>query len=438
ALLVTAGGLSLMLGSIHYLFDVDFPEHLTGHIWATGATLIAMLFALATIPAQLDARFIPSDSPAILERAMAAVLNFALAPLVLAYGLMLHVYAAKIALSATMPKGEIGWLVLSFGAIGTTSHMIAYPWRERGSLAIRWFVAGWFWMMMVPTLMLLLAAWQRIEEYGVTPERYCLCLFALWMVAMAVYFGVLSRRIDLRAIPISLGIALLLSSFGPWGAVATSTRSQLHELYAALHDRGLLADNQLKLSPPQLATFTKLSNSDRHLQTILDELYDLGALPRVAPLFASLEDNPFKRRTLTDWDLHQALALGSSTTPTGIPAVTPVEVDLTQYDRMMGPLWIEKYGLTSYGPYATKSPNAQLGPVPLSLAGDLLTVTYNGAVVTFDLGPARARIEQAPNSDQALKIVAREGAEHGTILAEPMWSGAMLQAWLLLGGKSIH
>jgi len=438
ALLVSAGGLSLLLGSIHYLFEVDFPEHLTGHIWATGATLIAMLFALATIPAQLDERFMPSDSPAMLERAVGAMLNFALAPLVLAYALMLHVYAAKIAITATMPRGEIGWLVLSFGAIGTLAYMIAYPWRERGSRAVRWFGAGWFWMMMAPTLMLLLAAWQRIGEHGITPDRYALCLFAMWMVAMAAYFGVLARRIDLRAIPISLSLGLLLSSFGPWGAVSASTRSQLHQLYATLNDRGLLAGDQLKLSPPTLATFTKLSSTDHQLQSILNALYELDALPRVAPLFASITDNPFKRRSLTDWDLHQALALSAQAPALAPTAVIPVEVDLSHYDRMVGPLWIEKYGVSWDGPYATKSPNVKLGQAPVTFADQVLTVSDHGTDVTFDLAPALTSAAKAPYSEQALQIAAREGSERGTILAEPMWSGAMLKAWLLLGRKSIH
>ena len=432
AVVIVCGGLSILFGSIQYLFDVHFIDRLYAHIWASGAALIGPLFALSMLPAQLDDRFTPSDSPAMLEWAVVAVLNFALAPLVLTYALMLHVYAAKIALTVTMPKGQIGWLVLAFGGIGTTAYMIAYQWRERGTRAVRWLVAGWFWAMMIPTLLLAVAVWERIEQHGVTPDRYCLCLFAIWMVAMAAYFGILSRRLDLRAIPISLGAALLLSSFGPWGAVAISTRSQLHQLYAKLDEHKLLDHGQLKVTPPTLETFNQVTVSNNELRSILTELNDLDALPRIAPLFASIADNPFKPASSDD-DLQKALALGYHPEAPP-PSVTTLELNLAHYDRMLGPIWIEKAGITASGPYSGRYPQAKLGQVPLTLSGDILTVNDNGNIATFDMAAAREAVKTTV-SDQPLQIVSREGADRATMVAEPMWSGELLVAWLLLGRK---
>ena len=227
ALVVVCGGLSMLLASCRYLFDVPIPDSTDSHIWVTGWSFLGPLFALAMIPTNVDEPFVAGAQPDLTEKAVSYVLNFALAPLVLVYAVMLHIYAAKIAITATMPKGEIGRLVLTFGIIGTATYMVAYPWREVGFQPVRWFMRWWFWLMAIPTFMLTLAVWQRILEYGVTPERYCLCLFAIWLAAMIVFMSVARRRIHLRVIPASLAIALILSSFGPWGAVSVSIRSQL-------------------------------------------------------------------------------------------------------------------------------------------------------------------------------------------------------------------
>lgn len=430
AFLITCGGLSILLGSVQYLFDVHLPDRLFAHIWATGAALIAPLFALAMIPAQLNEPFVLSAEPDLLERAVAAVLNFVLAPLLLAYALMLHIYAAKIAIIATMPKGEIGSLVLAFGGAGTAVYMISYPWREKGHRAVRWLVAGWFWLMIVPALLLVLAVSQRIEQYGVTPERYYLCLVALWLVTMAAYLGVMSRRIDLRAIPLSLGIGLLLSSFGPWGAVSVSVRSQMHQLYTDLREHHLLTEDQLNLTPRHLASFNEVSLSEPRLRSILKELDDLDALPRIAPLFATIDDSPFKRAT-TDDDLRNALALGYQP-PTPEPPPVPLELDIGRYDRMMGPVWIFSNGINVAGPSEPALAKANVGTMALALAGSILTADDHGTALTFDIADAKARAARAQCCGHPLVIPAREGADRATLVITPDWSSGM-EAWLLLG-----
>ena len=293
ALLIVCGGLSLLLESFRYLFDVPVADSTYEHIWTTGASLLGPLFALAMIPTDTDEPFVADAKPDLLEKAVFYVLNFALTPLVLVYAVMLHIYAAKIAITANMPKGEVGHLVLTFGIIGTATYMVAYPWREVGFRPVRWFMRSWFWLMVIPTLLLTLAVWQRIAQYGVTPERYFLCLFAIWLAAMAVYLGVARGRMDLRAIPASLAIALLSSSFGPWGVMSISIRSQLAQFRHLLESQGVLVDGRLKLEPNRVEKFARLVAPNDHLRSILSTLENLDALNRIEFVFAGADDDPF-------------------------------------------------------------------------------------------------------------------------------------------------
>src|ERR1700685_4391579 len=128
--------------------------------------------------------------------------------------------------------------------------------------------------MVVPTILLIIAVSQRIAQYGVTPERYFLCLFAIWLAAMAVYMGAARGRIDLRAIPACLAVALLLSSFGPWGTTSVSIRRQLGEFYRLLNSKGVLVDGRLKLDSPRVEKFAQLVASNDRLWSILNSLDD--------------------------------------------------------------------------------------------------------------------------------------------------------------------
>jgi len=50
ALLIVCNGLSLLLASFRYLFDVPIPSTIYGHIWVTGATVIGPALAESVLP----------------------------------------------------------------------------------------------------------------------------------------------------------------------------------------------------------------------------------------------------------------------------------------------------------------------------------------------------------------------------------------------------
>ncbi len=453
ALLIVCNGLSLLLASFRYLFDVPIPSTIYGHIWVTGATVIGPLFALAMIPADVDQPFAVAANPGLIEKAVFYVLNFALVPIALIYALMLHSYAVKIAVTAHLPKGEIGWLVLTFGIIGTVTYMVAYPWRDVGYAPVRWFMGAWFWLMVIPTFMLALAVSQRIAEYGVTPARYGLCMFAIWLAAMVVYFGVVRGRIDLRAIPASLAVGLLLTSFGPWGAAAVSVRSQLDQLHRFLRNQNLIANDRLKLDPPRLETFARIAASNDHLRSILATLNSLDALDRIAPIFAGLEGDPF-RGHLSDRQLSAALGLNgaeevsrtqaaASKPAIGIESGNSIALnsDHSRYDKLIGPLWMSRQGLLDAGdPDSPPYSRIWLGGISASLSDSVLTAAGQDSTVSFNL--AAAIKPDAPAAKSPLLIPANEGPDHAMlILVAPLKSAdpnreRKFEVWLLFNHQA--
>jgi Domain of unknown function (DUF4153) len=430
ALLVVCAGLSLLVESWSYLFGIRLASSTHSHIWATGAALLAPLFALDMIPGDVDEPFAVGTNPDSVTRAVSYVLNFALVPLVLVYSLTLHIYAGKIALTANMPKGEVGRIVLAFAIIGTITYMIAYPWREIGSRPLRWFMRSWFWLLIVPTVMLTLAVAQRIAEYGVTPERYCLCLFALWLAAMVVYLAAARGGIDLRIIPASLAIALLLSSLGPWGAASVSVQSQLGQLRAALTKRNLLADDQLRLNPPRLATFARVVVSDKHLRSTLFALDDLGALNRIAPMLAHVPDDPF-HGGLRGGKLRAALGLsgyGELSRREAARAAPPAALEWADsialnsgsahYSKLLGPIWMSRQGKLSVDtPDAPEGFWKFAGNTLLSSSGWILTAGEGTDAASFNLAGVLGTANLVGKSP--IVIPAHEGRDRGIVIIVP-------------------
>jgi hypothetical protein len=455
ALVIVCGGLSLLLASCWYLFDVPIASSTYEHIWATGASSLGPLFALAMIPTNADEPFAVGAKPDPMEKSVFYVLNFALTPLVLVYALMLHIYAAKIAITANMPKGEVGQLVLTFGIIGTATYMIAYPWREVGFRTVRWFMRSWFWLMVVPTLLLTLAVWQRIAEYGVTPERYWLCLFALWLAAMAVYMGGTRGKIDLRAIPASLALALLISSFGPCGVTSVSIRSQLGEFRRLLESEGALADGRLKLQPPRVEKFARLVASNKRLGSIVETLYDLDALDRIEFIFAGADDDPFLANS-KDERLRSVLGLNgvnelsedqaaASQPSKGVETHNSIDLnfDAGHYDLMFGPIWVNRQGQINVG--VPDSPpgykGAQIGNVGVMFSDPVLTLVRGRAAVSFNLAMAIEPGEQIVKSP--IVIPAHEGRDRAiVIVVRPseitnVNVPSKFEMWLLLNTKAM-
>lgn len=457
ALVIVCGGLSLLLESTRYLFDIPIRASTYGHIWATGAALLGPLFALAMIPTSADEPFVAGSKPDLTEKAVFYVLNFALTPLVLIYAVMLHIYAAKIAITANMPKGEVGRLVLTFGIIGTATYMIAYPWRDVGFRTVRWLMRSWFWLMVVPTFLLTLAVWQRIAEYGVTPERYCLCLFAIWLGAMAIYMGVARGKIDLRAIPASLALALLLSSFGPWGAASVSIRSQLGEFRRLLESQGVLVDGRLKLEPPRVENFARLVVSDGRFQSVLNALQSLDALHRIEFIFAGAKDDPFVRG-LGNESLRRVLGMegptmraedqaAASQAPDGIESKNSIVLnfDIGRYDLLAGPIWLSSGG----GPISVGEPDsppifgeAKVGGVRVAFTTSVLVASSDSVNVSFNLAKAIGPRDQKVKSP--ILVPAQEGRDRAMVILmlPPQMAGTdyhpnKFQAWLLLNTRAV-
>jgi len=338
---VFAAGLSAIVESLNVLFEAGLPNELHGHIWATAASLVAPIYGLSLAPRDLSEEVsIAADRDTLLERGISVLVNYVLVPIVLVYALILHAYAVKILIDGSLPRNQIGMMVTIFALGGTGAWLIAWPWRDAGSRLLRWFVHGWFWLTIIPAILLIIAVWERVNAYGVTPERYGLAIVALWLAIVTLYLAIRRNRADMRMLLGSFAVLALISSVGPWGANGLTIRDQfarLNELFAA----NKMVDADLKLVPDLPA----LPEGPREaIRSIINVLNEAGGMDRLRPLFAGRPNDPFAKQE-TGWVLVNAVSevlnLNQNTLATTYVSFTanrPGSLELAGAGRVFGPV----------------------------------------------------------------------------------------------------
>jgi hypothetical protein len=146
------------------------------------------------------------------------------------YLVILLIYEGKIMLEWSLPKGYVSMLILGYAVFGILSLLLVFPIKDQAENKwIKWF-SKFFYVMMIPLLVLLtLAIYKRVTDYGITEKRYIIIMAAIWLSGITIYFLVSTKQ-NIKIIPISLSIILIISTIGPQSAASVSKNSQVNRL----------------------------------------------------------------------------------------------------------------------------------------------------------------------------------------------------------------
>jgi hypothetical protein len=268
-------GLTLAFGTMDTLLGTDVPNELYGHVWTICLTLVWPLVAFALAPP------IAATAGHDPGRLVTLLVTWVLVPVVAVYLVILYLYIARIAATAVLPSGEIAPMVGGCAAIAAIAHYLAFPLRATGASWVRFYHRHLFRLLLAPVLVLAYAVWVRIAAYGFTEMRYTLALLAVWLLVLTGH-GVLWPAQRLALFPAILCGALLLGSFGPWGAIAVSERSQVGILHDLLGQSGILVEGRVAPAATEPDRVTA-----QRIGSVIAYLYDTGKRDAVLPWFAT-------------------------------------------------------------------------------------------------------------------------------------------------------
>jgi len=274
---VLFAGLAIALGALDNLFGIDVPGKRYLELWAIVAGMFATWFFLAGVPEDVGAL----NSASGYQKGLKTFAQFILFPLLLVYFGILYAYIVKILVEWSWPRGWVSGLIIGYAATGLLLLLLVHPLKDREDSP--WIRSTWTWFIvsLAPlVVVLLLAMWRRISEYGITESRYLGVVLGLWLGAIVIYF-LLSKGKDIRVLPASLGTVALLVSFGPWGAFDVSESDQVGRLRLLL-ERHSMIDGGMVREPRD----TVPAGDRARISSIVSYLYGMHGYDRIQPWFA--------------------------------------------------------------------------------------------------------------------------------------------------------
>ncbi len=282
---VLYGGLSLAMVAIDQLLGVEIDDKYYFKLWVVMAGVFNIWFFLAGVPKDFKKLEASDDYP----KGLKIFTQYVLIPLVTIYVLILYIYVIKIIIDWEWPVGWVSYLVLSFSITGIFALLLVYP--IQNIITNKWIrtYSKWFYWALFPLIVLLfLAVWRRVSEYGFTENRYFVLILAFWLAGISIYLLINNLK-NIKIIPISLCLIAFLSSFGPWGAFSISKESQLKRLENVLSENNILINGKIQKVVKKKISF----NDIRDISSIVEYLSDIHGYKTLQPFYKENLDTIF-------------------------------------------------------------------------------------------------------------------------------------------------
>lgn len=266
AALVLCLGLSAILASVKYLFGVNIDGKFFADIWTIGGFFFFPVYVLASLPR------VTEDQGAIcaLPAGISFIANYLMVPMMLAYTGILYAYGLKIVFEWSLPRGNLAYMVTSYGSIGVITHLCVYPMRETGTALLRFFYRRFYVLLAGPLVLLGIGIWARIHDYGLTEPRAAIVLCLVWLAVLSARHVLKPAATHIKHVPAALCVMALVAALG---AQKLSVQSQFDRLAAALQRAGVLQNGQAVKVTGEVDFDTR-----KEISSILDYLRDRRAL----------------------------------------------------------------------------------------------------------------------------------------------------------------
>ncbi len=273
-------GTALIIFTLNALFNLDIPDKTYPQSWFLIAGAFAPILFLSEMPADLKKLSKDKDFSKIIK----TLGQYLLLPLLTIYALILYAYGAKILFTSVWPEGIVSGLIILFALVGIVTLLILDPYKKlKESAWLEKYALGFYVALLPLAIMLFMAISIRLREYGITESRYYVVLLGIWLVVTAVYF-LLSRKKDIRFIPLSIIVFLTLSIVGPWNAFSVSENSQVLRLRTILEQNNLLVDNKLA---HDYKVETLAPNDQNQISSIIYYLGQTHGYDKITPWFSN-------------------------------------------------------------------------------------------------------------------------------------------------------
>jgi len=244
---VLTSGVELAILAIQELFNFNFEGKIYLETYAAlaifGSTSIFLLFN----ESGLEYLEKEGSYPVVLK----FFTQFILIPLLIIYVVILYFYCLKITINWELPRGWVSYLVLAYSIVGIFALLLVHPLHKEKAKSWIILFNKIFYYTLIPLIVLLFVAiFTRVLQYGYTEARYFVLLISVWLTSVVLYF-IFFKKATIKFIPISLFVFGVFALIFPYfNTFSVSKRSQENELKQLLMENKLLVNGLIDFKAP--------------------------------------------------------------------------------------------------------------------------------------------------------------------------------------------
>ena len=245
---IVRAGISACVASLEYLFGIHIQSETYWYIGSVAMIFIAWSIWLMHLLQEKIHTTIPEYT-----RSMRIFGHYIFLPLTLIYAIILISYGIKILITGIWPQGTVVYMVIWYVLFGLATWYSTYPALPDKRLSKAHNIL--FITFFLTSLLMIKAIRLRITQYGITVDRYFVCMIIIAIILMSI--AALLRPKYRHLLTITILIALgVISVYGwPINATNTAARSQINILTETLQQ------NNITL-PLQSWSLTQIASGD--------------------------------------------------------------------------------------------------------------------------------------------------------------------------------
>jgi hypothetical protein len=245
-------GITLALLALDKLFGVNVVDKRYFQAFIICVGLVNTNFFLAGVPRVKKDEPLESDYP----KGLRIFTSYILMPLVIIYLCILYSYIGKIIITHSWPSGWVSYLVTYFSEASILAALLVWPIRQNKERPWVSLYSRLLFILLIPlSIMLSIAIYKRIHEYGITNERYFIVITAVWLFCISLFY-IFKKFNNIKVIPISLSIIILIINIGPFSSFQLSKSNQLHRLTNLLEKNHVLQNGVIIPNNPANKTIS--------------------------------------------------------------------------------------------------------------------------------------------------------------------------------------
>lgn len=231
-------GVSGIIYALNTLFKLNFSSSIYLRVGIFSFILFNVVTFFSDFPKVRDS-FIDYKY----SKAFKILLVYIITPIVIIYAAILLAYFIKILWLWQIPNNLIVNLVIWFASFSVV--YLFFLSRIDSIKFINKFKIV-FPFTLFPLLgMMFFAIYLRIQEYGITENRYIVIAAGVWIFLSLIYY-IFYRENSNITIPIFLSVIILITGLGPASATSLSVRSQNTRFEKLLKENKMIAGDEIK------------------------------------------------------------------------------------------------------------------------------------------------------------------------------------------------